>query len=133
MSSVPSKNYILNLVILGIAIVLVVVARRNTDLFVGRVPITPIGGEQYPFMAAQPIGQPMMYQRQLYPARVPWGNLIPSRNSWIGGGNPSGNGGNPSGIDMGRPCEGGCGDTGVCQEGVCTTVKNKTVFDLVVA
>ncbi len=113
-----TSGNIMNLFILGIAILLVMVARQNienapnNDNFVGKVPMVPIGGgrahgPQQILPGTQPYGQPMMYPQQYYPAKVPW---FP---------------------ETGRPCEGGCGATGVCKDGVCT-VKDQynTVFDI---
>jgi len=115
----------MNLLVLGFAIILVVVAQRNItngsdksdlsdfkDRFTpGNVPMVPIGGAPYnPQQIApgtQPYGQPMMYPQQYYPAKTPWAT------------------------ETGRPCEGGCGAVGVCKDGFCT-VKDQynTVFDI---
>lgn len=116
-----TSSNIMNLFILGIAILLVMVAKQNIqgmpspdgDSFVGKVPMVPIGGAPYHpqqiLPGTQPYGQPMMYPQQYYPAKVPW---YP---------------------ETGRPCEGGggCGATGVCQQGVCTVRDQyNTVFDI---
>ena len=118
-----TSNYVLNLLVLGVAIVLVLVAQqnmsslpsiRNPDGFVGQVPMVPIGGRPggspYPVQISPggyPRGQPMMYPKQYYPAKVPYYN------------------------ETGRPCEGGCGATGTCQGGVCSMMDQyNTVFDI---
>lgn len=109
-----TESGILNLFIIGVAILLVIIAKRNNDdNFVGKVPMVPIGngrpyGPQQILPGTQPYGQPMMYPTQYYPAKVPW---YP---------------------ETGRPCkEGGCGATGVCHNGVCTIrSQNNTVFDI---
>ena len=49
----------------------------------------------------------MMYQQQFYPAKQPWAP------------------------ETGRPCDGGCGATGVCQNGICSMMDQyNTVFDI---
>jgi len=114
-----TNSNILNLLVLGVAIILVMVAQQNIanqppveDSFVGKVPMVPIGngrptGPQQIVPGTQPYGQPMMYPQQYYPAKVPW---YP---------------------ETGRPCEGGCGATGVCQNGICTVQDQyNTVFDI---
>ena len=115
MSKSNGNDNIRNLLILGVAIILVLVAMNNQgppqDPFVGKVPMVGIGGAPYHPMqilpGQHPTGQPMMYPMQYFPAKVPW---FP---------------------ETGRPCEGGCGATGVCQDGVCQ-VKDQynTVFDI---
>ena len=120
--SKSSGNYALNLLIIGVAIILVILVQHNlvtADSFVGKVPMMPIGNG--PFYGAYqglpqgvyPTGQPMMYPQQLYPAKVPY--YDDSVNNY------------------GRPCKepNGCGVLGACVNGVCT-VKNQqdTVFDL---
>ena len=75
-----TASYVTNLVIIGIAIILVFVAMQNItyprhDPFVGRVPMVPIGGGmQMPYWVpgGMPTGQPEMYPQQFYPAKAPY-------------------------------------------------------------
>jgi hypothetical protein len=119
--SINTGSYTLNLLILGVAIILVILAYQNiinTDPFVGKVPMTPIGNGPY-FNTyygippgVQPTGQPMMYPQQLYPQ-------YPYYNDSVN--------------QVGRPCneQNGCGVLGACSNGVCT-IKDQydTVFDI---
>lgn len=116
-------NYALNLLILGVAIILVMMAYKNiinTDSFVGRVPMTPIGGGPYYESyygippGVYPTGQPMMYNRQMYQSKYPYYNDTVNQ--------------------VGRPCKepNGCGVLGACVNGSCTVKDQKdTVFSLV--
>jgi len=119
-----TSSTVMNMFILGIAILIVMLikqrfeARTNSgEPFVGVVPMTSIGnGNPYGPSGTllgpgtQPYGQPMMYDQQLYPAKLPWYN------------------------ETGRPCSGdkGCGAVGVCQNGVCSVKDgpHDTVFDI---
>lgn len=110
----------LNLIILGVAIILVMIVYQNVvsqdDTFSGKVPMVPIGGNPYlNFLpqGVQPTGQPMMYQNQYYPAKFPYYNDAIN--------------------NYGRPCDqiNGCGVMGSCVDGTCTITDEKnTVFDL---
>lgn len=116
-------SYALNLLILGVAIILVIMAYQNilkTDSFVGKVPMVPIGSGPYfenyhglP-MGVYPNGQPMMYPQQYYPSKYPYYN--------------------DSVNQVGRPCneQNGCGALGMCQNGVCSIRKEDsgTVFNM---
>lgn len=115
------SSYALNLLILGVAIILIIIAYqgiKRADSFVGRVPMVPIGSGygpgNSPFVpGVYPTGQPMMYPRQYYPAKYPYYD--------------------DSMEQVGRPCDAqnGCGALGVCQKGVCTVKgQNDTVFDM---
>jgi hypothetical protein len=115
-------SYALNLLILGVAIILVILAYQNilkADSFVGKVPMVPIGSG--PYMESYrglppgvyPTGQPMMYPQQYYPAKFPYYNDTVNQ--------------------VGRPCDeqNGCGVLGACQNGVCTIRdQNDTVFNM---
>jgi hypothetical protein len=116
-------SYALNLLILGVAIILVILAYQNilkTDSFVGKVPMVPIGSG--PYLESYygippgvfPNGQPMMYPQQYYPAKYPYYNDTVNQ--------------------IGRPCDeqNGCGVLGACQNGVCTIRQpnTDTVFNL---
>jgi len=119
-----TSSYALNLLIIGVAIILVLIVYKNMakmDPFVGRVPNVPIGGGPY-FESYYgippgvfPKGQPEMYPYQYYPAKYPYINDTVEQ--------------------VGRPCDeqGGCGVLGACQNGVCT-IKQDTgetsVFDM---
>jgi len=121
-----SGNYALNLIIIGVAIIIVILAQQNlanggSDSFVGKVPMTSIGNG--PYYGAYyglppgviPTGQPMMYPYQLYPAKMPYYD--------------------DSVNNIGRPCKepNGCGALGACQNGICSIkddVGSTTVFDL---
>ncbi len=117
------KNSAINLLILGVAIILVILVYQNllkTDSFVGKVPITPIGGGPY-FESyhgippgSYPTGQPQMYPYQFYPAKYPYYNDTVNQ--------------------VGRPCdeENGCGVLGACKNGVCSIKDspNDTVFNI---
>jgi hypothetical protein len=119
-----TSNYALNLLILGVAIILVILAYQNiikTDPFVGKVPMVPIGsGPYYENIYGIPPGgypnnQPMMYQNQYYPSKYPYYNDTVNQ--------------------VGRPCNeaNGCGVLGACQNGICAIKKDHndtTVFDL---
>ncbi len=121
-SEKSTTSYALNLLILGVAIILVILAYQNilkADSFVGKVPMVPIGSGPYfenyhglP-MGVYPNGQPMMYNSQYYPAKYPYYNDTVNQ--------------------VGRPCDeqNGCGVLGACQNGICTIRdKNDTVFNL---
>jgi len=125
--SKSTGNYVLNLLIIGVAIILVIVAMQSInnhpphDSFVGKVPMVPIGnGMQMPYYVpgGYPTGQPMMYPNQIYPAKAPYYNDTFNH--------------------IGRPCNqanaengGSCGVLGTCTNGVCTVKdKHDTVFDL---
>jgi hypothetical protein len=118
-----SDTSTLNLLILGIAIILVLIVYQNVseeapnyDQFVGRVPMVPIGNGMYnPYypQGVYPTGQPMMYPMQMYTAKYPYINDTVNQ--------------------MGRPCNSqtGCGVLGVCSNGVCNIKDQKdTVFDV---
>jgi hypothetical protein len=120
--SKSTSGYALNLLILGVAIILVMIAYQNiikADSFVGKVPMVPIGGGPYygnyngvpP--GVYPTGQPQMYPYQYYPAKYPYYNDTVNQ--------------------VGRPCDeqNGCGALGVCQNGVCSIQdQNDTVFNI---
>ncbi len=119
--SKTTSSYALNLLILGVAIILVLMAYKNiikTDPFVGRVPNVPIGGgpyyESYYGLppGVFPTGQPMMYNSQYYQAKYPYYNDTVNQ--------------------IGRPCDeqNGCGVLGVCQNGVCS-IKTESGGDTV--
>lgn len=105
-------NYLLNLIVLGLAILLIIIAQQRIqpDKFVGKVPLTLIGNggyDPYFIKGVYPTGQPMTFSKQLYPAKIPWYT------------------------QYNRPCKYGCGTTGVCKNGKCTgRDQNKTVFDI---
>jgi len=117
------SSYALNLLILGVAIILVILAYQNIlkiDPFVGKVPMVPIGSGPYfesyhgiP-MGVYPTGQPMMYPKQYYPAKYPYYDDTANQ--------------------VGRPCDeqNGCGVLGACQNGVCSIKRNNndTVFNM---
>lgn len=111
MSSPYSKN-IINLIILSIAIILILVTKNSvsSDSFVANVPVTPIGnGGNIPYFVpgSQPIGQPMRFREDVYPAKIPW---YPEYD---------------------RPCSGQCGATGVCVDGICQNrTTDKTAFNV---
>lgn len=118
-----TSSYALNLLILGVAIILVILAYQNilkTDSFVGKVPMVPIGSgpylESYHGLppGTYPMGQPMMYAQQYYPAKYPYYNDTVNQ--------------------IGRPCDeqNGCGVLGVCQNGTCTIRQSgaDTVFNM---
>jgi hypothetical protein len=116
-------SYVLNLLILGVTIILVLVAKNNPMFANLGMPNRPpqegfggggggFGGYNYMPRGVQPTGQPMMYPRQIYPAKMPY---YP---------------------ETGRPCNGklssmGCGSTGVCTDGICHMKdQNNTVFNI---
>lgn len=116
-------SYALNLLIIGIAIILVVLVYQNVkntqDSFVGRVPNVSIGNGPYygnyngipP--GSYPTGQPMSYPEQYYQSKYPYYN--------------------DSINHVGRPCseQGGCGVLGVCQDGMCTVKdQDDTVYGI---
>ena len=118
-STLPRSN-VVNLFILGIAIVLIcVVKTKFSELFVAQVPMMGLpgnGGAQggpvansYPsfVQGGHPQGNPYTFNNQIYPARIPY---YP---------------------EVGRPCESGdCGVLGKCENGVCKAMPyNKTVFN----
>ena len=119
-----TSSYALNLLILGVAIILVMLAYQNiikTDGFVGKVPMVPIGGgpyyESYYGLppGVFPVGQPQMYPQQFYPSKYPYYNDTVNQ--------------------VGRPCDekNGCGVLGACQNGVCSIKQNSgenTVFNM---
>lgn len=105
------KNNVLNLLVLGVAIILVLVAMKNQDYFVGKVPMVNIGNAPYLPMQflhnGYPIEQPRTCQQIIYPEKVQNYN------------------------EIGRPCNGGCGEMGLCQDGVCKVKSQEnTVFDI---
>lgn len=102
---------IFNLVVIGIAIILVIFVKNNykdffsnlhTERHIQNFQNSPQNSPQY-FNPSFVNGinsnmyqQPMVFQRQMYPAKAPW---YPQ---------------------TGRPCETGtCGATGTCQDGIC--------------
>lgn len=104
---------ITNLFVLGVAIILVYIAKRNyKDYFVPDVRQTSIGNGQKP-IGSYPTGQPMQFKEQMWPARVPYQPMP----------------GTPCGTSeyTGRvSCPGA---TGICQDGVCQPKKfDRTVF-----
>jgi hypothetical protein len=119
-----TTSYALNLLIIGVAIILVILAYQSilkSDGFVGKVPMVPIGSGPYMDsyrglpMGVYPTGQPMMYPQQYYPAKFPYYNDTVSQ--------------------IGRPCDeqNGCGVLGACQNGVCTirqSLDSDTVFNM---
>jgi hypothetical protein len=116
-----TSTYALNLLILGVAIILVIMAYQNilkTDPFVGKVPMVPLGGpylESYYGIppGVYPTGQPMMYNSQYYQAKYPYYNDTVNQ--------------------IGRPCDqqNGCGVLGACQNGVCSIKDQRdTVFNV---
>ena len=119
-----TSSYALNLLILGVAIILVMLAYQNiikTDGFVGKVPMVPIGGGPYYESyygippGVFPVGQPQMYPQQFYPSKYPYYNDTVNQ--------------------VGRPCDekNGCGVLGACQNGVCSIKQNSgenTVFNM---
>ena len=117
MNKTTLQTHIVNLFILGTAIILVFVAKRNfKDYFVANVPHTAIGNGGYPTnpQGGYPQGQPMRFPKQLYPARVPY-QPKPDSQPFV---NPQ-NGWN------------GYGATGVCTDGVCHPKQfDKTVFNI---
>jgi len=113
----------INLLIIGVAIILVIVVYQNLlpggDSFVGKVPMVPIGSAQYaPYYngavpGMEPMGQPEMYKHQLYQAKAPYYN--------------------DTVMQEGRPCNQntGCGIMGACVDGVCRIKdQNETVFNM---
>lgn len=122
MGTIPkgvSRSNIANLFILGLAIVLVCVAKTKfSELFVAQVPMVPgmhgygaQGGQvanSYPsfVQGGHPQGNPYTFGKQIYPARIPY---YP---------------------ELGRPCDGDCGVLGKCENGVCKAQPyHKTVFN----
>ena len=119
-----NSGSILNLLVLGIAIILLIVLINQNpssrgDSFVGKVPMMPIGNGFYPpgyVPGVQPMGQPMIYPQQIYPAKLPY--IDDSVNN------------------VGRPCGGNdCGAFGSCINGVCSINRtdednNTTVFNM---
>jgi hypothetical protein len=119
MSEKSTTVYVINLIIIFIAIVLVYITKKNQsnqpDSFVGRVPTVPIGNGYYggspgvyppnvPFN--QGFNQPMTYPKQMYPAKLPYYA--------------------DSVAQEGRPCKnGGCGVYGACVNGECTVKTQK--------
>jgi len=120
--SKSTSNYALNLLILGVAIILVILAYQSvlkSDSFVGKVPMVPIGSGPGPGpygipMGVHPTGQPMMYPYQYYQAKYPYYNDTVNQ--------------------IGRPCDeqNGCGVFGACQNGVCSIRQpdSDTVFNV---
>lgn len=116
-----SRSKVINLFILGVAIVLVCLAKSKfSELFVAQVPMVPSmhgygaqGGQvanSYPSFVAgvQPTGNPYQYPNQIYSSpRVPY---YP---------------------ELGRECKNGdCGVLGKCEGGQCQAMPyNKTVFN----
>lgn len=92
---------VLNLIIIFIAIIVLFLARQNSDLFVGQVPSVPIGNGMPPY-GVYPTGQPMYYTKQLYPAKMPYYEDTLQQE--------------------GNPCTSmnGCGVYGACINGKCT-------------
>jgi len=114
---------VVNLLIVGVAIILVLVVQKNLtqglsqDPFVGKVPMVPIGGGWNPYYmqpGGYPIGQPMQYPQQYAQAKYPYYNDPMNQ--------------------AGRPCQQGqasCGVLGACVNGMCTVKDQKdTVFDI---
>lgn len=102
------SKHIINLIILSIAIVLVIVAKKSVleDDFVAQVPMVGNGGN-YAIPGSYPTGQPMRFREDIYPAKIPW---YP---------------------EYGRPCSGQCGATGMCVDGVCKMRNtDKTAFNV---
>jgi len=110
-----SRTNVINLFILGIAIILVcVVKTKFSDLFVGQVPMVQgmngygaQGNLQGNLQVNENLQRnPYVYPNQIYPDRIPY---YP---------------------EFGRPCEnGGCGVLGKCENGSCNAIPyNKTVF-----
>jgi len=114
-----NSGSILNLLVLGIAIILLlVVIWKNKDTFEGKMPMVSVGSGGYiPYMVPGQVanGYPLLYQNQLYPAKIPYIN--------------------DSVKNVGRPCGEGnsdCGVFGSCVNGVCSINKagDDTVFNL---
>ncbi len=119
-----SRSNVINLFILGIAIVLVcAIKTKFSELFVAQVPIVSYnqggygaqGGHvanSYPSFVngGHPQGNPYTFPNQIYPAKIPY---YP---------------------ELGRPCDGDCGVLGKCENGTCKAVPyNKTVFNDIIA
>jgi hypothetical protein len=117
--TIKLRSRIVVLFILGIAILLTIIAQRNfKDFFVPNVPNTNIGNgfptnRQFLPPGNYPSGQPMRFQKQMWPARTPY---MPLPNSQCTTNQVSGHV--------------GCGATGVCNEGKCEDIQYKnTVFN----
>lgn len=111
------KTHLVNMFIIATAIVIICAARSKfSELFVAEVPMIPQydgygaqGGPTQPIQGGYPNGNPMIYQNQIYPARIPYYN------------------------EMGRQCNSikDCGSMGVCTNGSCKTVPyENTVFNI---
>lgn len=112
MSSKTTK--VLNLIIIFIAIILMFHVKQGFDPFVGKVPQVPIGNGEAPF-GVYPTGQPMHYNKQLYPAKMPYYDDTLRQ--------------------MDKPCSkpNGCGVFGACINGKCTVKdKDNNVYESVI-
>lgn len=119
------KESITNLFVLGVAIVLVYVAKRNfKDYFVPNVRQTPIGNGPTNIFPSGPNllrQQPMQFKDQMWPVRVP---LEPNPQT------PCGTSEYAQDKD-GRGRVECPGATGICQDGVCQPKKfDRTVFGI---
>jgi len=108
------RSNIVNLIILGVAIILVCVTKKKfSELFVANIPMMngPMMNGQEPLRefanSGHPQGNPYTYQNQIYPAKIPY---YP---------------------ELGSPCKNGdCGLLGKCEGGSCRAIPyNKTVFN----
>ena len=112
-----NKTQIINMLIIAVAIVLISAAKvKFNEMFVAQVPHIPFdqgygaqGGSVPPIRGGYPVGQPRIFENQIYPARIPYYN------------------------EMGRPCNSvkDCGSMGVCKEGHCKTIPyENSVFNV---
>ena len=109
------KKNVTNLLILGVAIVLISITKSKcSELFVGEVPMMMnsydgINNLQYASQSDNLKENPYRFPRQIYPVRPPY---YP---------------------ELGKPCQnsGQCGVLGSCGDGVCKAIPyNKTVFGM---
>lgn len=104
------NTQLINMLILAFAIILICVAKSKfSELFVPQVPIPPNNYNYIPPPTQNP--QALMYQQQIYPAKIPHYN------------------------ELGRPCDSvkDCGIMGVCKEGKCNAIPyQNTVFNQLV-
>ena len=116
MDNCTLRTHIINLFVLGTAIILVFVAKRNyKDYFVPVVQKTPIGNGGFPTNphGGHPQGQPMRFQKQIWPVNTPympkpWASCSTNQTNGFSG----------------------CGATGRCVDGRCEDLEfNKTTFN----
>lgn len=112
------REKVTNLFVLGVAIILVYIAKNNfKDYFVPVVSRTPIGNGMLPGPSqyAYPTGQPVQYKEQMWPVRVPYQPRVGTpctKNEYNGR----------------VECPGA---TGMCVDGVCQPKTfNRTVFGI---